>query len=295
VLDARDRKLLGLAPTESPAALVGRRLKVSKVLALSNKTLATLGYHADPNEARATSLEDADFARLGVKVKDLAALSRQADEVVVARTGGGVSLAIGMARVFSGIPGMSTLLSYWYHFAIMFEALFVLTTIDTGTRIGRFLMQEFLARFRPSLGASTSKPGAFLATALVVGGWTAFILSGNIQTIWPMFGVANQLLACTALSIGTTILLRESRRRVYALVTFLPLVFVGTTTVVAAISSIFTLYLPMTKRPELATMGYVNAALTALLLSCLLAILVGSVARWRRALHVRGAAEVAAS
>ncbi len=285
VLDAHDRSLLGLRDGQSPEALAGKRIKLSKALALSNRSLAALGYHADPSEARATSLEDADFVRLGVQVRDLARLQKQADEVVVARTGGGVSLAIGMARVFSGLPGMNTLLSYWYHFAIMFEALFVLTTIDTGTRIGRFLMQDFLGRIRPSWAESTSRPGAVLATALIVGGWTAFILTGNIQTIWPMFGVANQLLACTALCVGTSIVLREAKKRVYALVTVLPLVFVGTTTITAAVHSVLFLYLPLTQNKATRTLGYVNAALTTLLLACLVMVLVGSIARWVKVLR----------
>jgi carbon starvation protein len=118
-----------------------------------------------------------------------------------------------MARVFSGLPGMSTLLAYWYHFAIMFEALFILTTIDTGTRIGRFLVQEFVGRWNEELGKSTSKVGGVLATFAVVAGWEYFILTGSISTIWPMFGIANQLLACTALCVATTIILREAKRR----------------------------------------------------------------------------------
>jgi carbon starvation protein len=292
-LSSHDRGLLGLGMKEAPAALLGKKIKLSKALALSNETLGALGYHVDPKEARATGLEDADFVRLGVNVKDLPSLSRQADEVVVARTGGGVSLAIGMARVFSGIPGMSTLLSYWYHFAIMFEALFVLTTIDTGTRIGRFLMQEFLGRLRASLGASTSKTGAVVSTLVVVAGWTTFILTGNIQTIWPMFGVANQLLACTALAIGTTIILRESARKRYALITLLPLVFVGATTITAALYSIVLLYLPMTQKLETRAMGFINAGLTSLLLSCLLLVLAGSAVKWRKLLLARAEGELA--
>src|SRR6185503_1686871 len=124
-----------------------------------------------------------DFARLGVKVKELPALQRQSDEVVAARTGGGVSLAVGMARVFSGLPGMGTLLSYWYHFAIMFEALFILTTIDTGTRIGRFLVEEFLQRSE-SLRSVPKNVLGIAATAVVVLGWEYFILTGSISTIW---------------------------------------------------------------------------------------------------------------
>src|SRR5262249_356207 len=157
-----------------------------------------------------------DFKRLGIKVKELPALSRSSGEVVAARTGGGVSLAVGMARVFSGLPGMSTLLSYWYHFAIMFEALFILTTIDTRTRIARFVIQEFVGRFSAELGRSTSHAGSFVSTGLIVGGWTYFILTGNISTIWPMFGIANQLLACAALCVGTTIILREGSKKQYA-------------------------------------------------------------------------------
>ena len=191
-------------------------------------------------------------------MKELPGLAETSGEVVAARTGGGVSLAVGMARVFSGLPGMSALLAYWYHFAIMFEALFILTTIDTGTRIGRFLMQEFLARFRPSLGASTSTVGAVTSTGLIVGGWTYFILTGSISTIWPMFGIANQLLACAALCVATTILLKESPRRVHALVTIFPLIFVSVTTIAAGVESVLTLYVPMTRVTVTRTAGLVK-------------------------------------
>jgi carbon starvation protein len=175
---------------------------------------------------------------------------------------------------------MNALLAYWYHFAIMFEALFILTTIDTGTRIGRFLMQEFLGRVDSRLGASTSMAGGVTATLLIVGGWTYFILTGSIATIWPMFGIANQLLACTALSIGTTLLLREAPRRTYALVTFFPLVFVSTTTITAGVESVCTLYWPMTQVDATRTTGLVNAGVTSMLLLCIAMILVGSARRW---------------
>jgi carbon starvation protein len=162
----------------------------------------------------------------------------------------------------------------------MFEALFILTTIDTGTRIGRFLMQELLGRFRPELGASTSVTGAVTSTMIIVGGWTYFILTGTISTIWPMFGIANQLLACTALCVATTILLRESPRRVYALVTVLPLAFVSVTTISAGVESVLTIYLPMTSTSTTRTTGLVNTAVTSLLLACIGTILVGSARRW---------------
>ncbi|MFO0677240.1 MAG: carbon starvation protein A [Polyangiaceae bacterium] len=284
-LTSHDRSLLGVEDGQGPESIRAKRVQASRLLALSNGTLAELGFHVDPLEAHATSLDDADFARLGLTVKELPALSRSAGEVVAARTGGGVSLAVGMARVFSGLPGMQTLLAYWYHFAIMFEALFILTTIDTGTRIGRFLMQEFLGRARPSLGESTSATGAVLATFLVVAGWSYFILTGNITTIWPMFGIANQLLACTALCVGTTIVLREAPKKSYAWVTLAPLTFVGGTTITAGIESIRKLYVPMMAKDATRTTGFVNTCVTSLLLACVFAILFGSAMRWRTLLR----------
>jgi carbon starvation protein len=280
VLSPHDRKLLGLAEDEPASAIAGKKVTLSNALALSNRSLATLGYNVDAEAPRATMLDDADFARLGVRVKELPALQRQSDEVVAARTGGGVSLAVGMARVFSGLPGMGTLLAYWYHFAIMFEALFILTTIDTGTRIGRFLMQEFMGRVSPELGKSTSRTGAFVATSLIVAGWSYFILTGSISTIWPMFGIANQLLACTALCVATTILLREAKRKAYAFITLAPLVFVGTTTITAGIQSVQRIFLPMLDKPATYTTGIVNVAVTSLLLLCVVLVVVGSAIRW---------------
>ncbi len=280
VLTSHDRELLGLKTGQNVTSLAGKKVSLAHALALSNGTLAALDYHVDPAAARATMLEDADFARLGVHVKELPAMQREADEIVAARTGGGVSLAVGMARVFSGLPGMSTLLAYWYHFAIMFEALFILTTIDTGTRIGRFLMQEFMGRLSPELGKSTSKPGAFIATTVIVAGWSYFILTGNISTIWPMFGIANQLLACTALCVGTTIILREGKRKIYALVTLGPLLFVGTTTITAGIQSVRIIFLPLMANEATATLGLVNVVVTLILLVCVTMVIVGSAWRW---------------
>jgi carbon starvation protein len=295
VLSGNDRKLLGLAAGEPIAGIAGKKLPASKVLALSNPALAALGYHVEATSARATTLDDADFARLGLHVKELPALSRTAGEVVAARTGGGVSLAVGMARVFSGLPGMSTLLAYWYHFAIMFEALFILTTIDTGTRIGRFLVQEFMGRVSPELGKSTSRTGAVVATALIVGGWSYFIMTGSISTIWPMFGIANQLLACTALCVATTIILREAKRRAYAFVTLGPLVFVGVTTITAGVKSVGSIYWPMMRDPATHTTGLVNVVVTSTLLVCVGMIIIGSALRWLAIVRGPVTAEVAAA
>jgi carbon starvation protein len=279
-LTGHDRRLLGLSPGESITTLAATALPASRLLALSNPTLAALDYEVDPAKKHATTLSDADFARLGIHVKELPALSKSAGEVVAARTGGGVSLAVGMARVFSGLPGMSTLLAYWYHFAIMFEALFILTTIDTGTRIGRFLMQEFMGRFNAELGRSTNQVGSFAATALIVAGWTYFILTGNISTIWPMFGIANQLLACAALCVGTTIILREAPKKIYAWITIGPLCFVGVTTITAGVQSVLRIYHPMSQVPATRVTGLVNMTMTTVLLVGVAFVIVGSVRQW---------------
>jgi carbon starvation protein len=280
VLSERDRSLLGLAAGAQLSSIATQTRPASKLLALSNPTLAALGYDVDPKGSHATTLGDADFARLGIHVKELPALSKSADEVVVARTGGGVSLAVGMARVLGGLPGMSTLLAYWYHFAIMFEALFILTTIDTGTRIGRFLMQEFLGRFNENLGKSNSHSGALVATSLIVAGWTYFILTGSISTIWPMFGIANQLLACAALCVATTIILREAPRKHYAWITLAPLAFVATTTITAGVQSVRLIYYPMTQVAESRTTGVVNLLVTSVLLVGVTFVIAGSLRRW---------------
>ena len=125
-------------------------------------------------------------------------------------------------------------MKYWYHFAIMFEALFILTTIDAGTRIARFLLQEMLGKVHPQIRANRlAWPGAILATAAVTAGWGILVYTGSIDTIWPMFGIANQLLAVVALSVVTTLLVNTGRGR-YAWVTLLPMLFVLSTTMTAA-------------------------------------------------------------
>src|SRR5919199_1301190 len=163
------------------------------------------------------------------------------------RTGGAVTLALGIAKIFDRFPGLAGLMKYWYHFAIMFEALFILTTIDTGTRVARFLVGEFLGRFYRRLEEPTWMPGAFLTTALVVAGWAAFIWSGSISTIWPMFGIANQLLAAVALCVATTVIVNSGKAR-YAFVTIVPLAFVGTTTLVAGWKSITDNFWPLAQK-----------------------------------------------
>ena len=291
-LTPHDRAALGLQGSAHLDALAGRELKLSQVLRLSNGALAAAGYHVDPSAPHADELPAADFARLGVKVEDLPTLSAASDEVVAARTGGAVSLAVGMARVFAGLPGMRGLLAYWYHFAIMFEALFILTTIDTGTRVGRFLVQEAVGRVWPRFGDSAWLPGALVTSALIVMAFSYFILTGSIATIWPMFGIANQLLAAVALVIGTTIILRQAARPRYALVTLLPLVFVGGTTLTAGVRALAEIYLPLARSADAAQArnGVVQSSITAVLIACVAVIVVASARQWLHILRERRAA-----
>jgi carbon starvation protein len=226
------------------------------------------------------------FAQLGMSIVNLPELERQVGESVAGRTGGAVSLAVGMAQIFSALPGMKGLMAYWYHFAIMFEALFILTTIDTGTRVARFLVQEFLGRFYKPLERADWMPGTVVASALVCMAWAYFILTGSISQIWPMFGVANQLLAAIALAVGTTILINAGKAR-YAWVTIAPLSFVGTTTLVAGWKNITDNFLPMTKDPALVFQGYLDAALTAIIMVCAVIVFANSIWRWFQVLTGR--------
>jgi carbon starvation protein len=195
------------------------------------------------------------------------------------RTGGAVTLALGIAKIFAGIPGLGGLMKYWYHFAIMFEALFILTTIDTGTRVARFLVGEFGGRFYKKLEEPNWLPGSVITSLLVVAGWAAFIWSGSISTIWPMFGVANQLLAAVALCVATTILINSGKAK-YAWVTLVPLSFVSTTTLVAGFKSITDIFWPLAQKPETSLQGLINTSLTAIIMVAAVVIMFDSIRRW---------------
>ena len=197
------------------------------------------------------------------------------------RTGGAVTLALGIAKIFDGIPGLGGLMKYWYHFAIMFEALFILTTIDTGTRVARFLVGEFGGRFYRKLEEPNWLPGAVITSVLVVAAWAAFIWSGSISTIWPMFGIANQLLAAVALCVATTMVINSGKAK-YAWVTIVPLAFVGTTTLVAGYKSITDIFWPLARKPETNVQGLINTSLTAIIMFAAVVIMIDSIRRWVR-------------
>ena len=184
-----------------------------------------------------TTLSFDQLAAMGFPVDRVMELSAMVQVNIVGRPGGAVSLAVGMASIFSSLPGMSGLMPYWYNFALMFEALFILTTVDTGTRVARFLVQEMGGVVYKPLKRQGWYPGIFISSLFVVGCWAFLIFTGTIKTIWPMFGVANQLLAAIALGVGTTIIIKESTLR-YSMITFIPMLFMFTTTLTAAIELI---------------------------------------------------------
>ena len=208
-------------------------------------------------------------------------IERLVGETVVGRTGGAVSLAVGMAQIFSALPGMNGLLAYWYHFAIMFEALFILTTIDSGTRVGRFLLQEFMGRvYKPAAQPDNYVAGA-LATAIMVFSWGYFIYTGQINTIWPMFGVANQLLASVALAVCTSILINQGRAK-YSWVTIGPLLFLGTNTLYGGYLNITTNYYPLAVGANAArhSEGWVLTICTSIMMVLAVIVLSAAVQKW---------------
>jgi carbon starvation protein len=221
---------------------------------------------------------------MGFTETNIAQLSDEVGEKIIGRTGGGVSLGVGMAYIFSSLPGMKSLMSYWYHFAIMFEALFILTTIDAGTRIGRFILQESLGKVYKPFQKTTWLPGNLLTSGLIVFAWAYFIYSGSVSTIWPMFGTANQLLATIALVIGTSYIINRGRAR-YAWITILPMLFVGVTTLVAAFLNIQNIYIPQVKVGESLVPGVINLVMTVLVIICLFIVLLNSVPKWIRAVR----------
>lgn len=209
---------------------------VSLMALIAATSLPTADYFA------INSLPDV-FDKLNLVPKDLGMLETLVSEKLAGRPGGSVSLAVGMTYVFHKLPGASTLMSYWYHFCIMFEALFILTTIDSGTRIGRYLLQDLFGKMYKPLANRHSRFNLIFFSALMSLTWGALLYSGNISTIWPLFGVANQSLAAIAFAIGTTVLLEMGKKK-YTPITIIPMIFISIITTTASFENVFGNYIP---------------------------------------------------
>jgi carbon starvation protein len=225
---------------------------------------------------------------------DMAALaSGIGEKTMVGRAGGAPTFALGMAQMLSGVLNSRAAMAVWYHFAIMFEALFILTTIDAGTRVGRFLVQDLLGLVWRPLGDTRSLAGNIGATALFVGAWGWFLYQGvvdplgGINSLWPIFGVANQLLAVIALALGTTVLIKMGKAR-YLWVTLLPLAWLLAVTMTAGWMKIFSAdprlgFLSAANTassPRQAVNAHVDAAVTAAFLILVAVIVLANARVW---------------
>jgi carbon starvation protein len=228
-----------------------------------------------------TMLSADALAATGFPVSRIQELSRLVEVNVEGRPGGAVSLAVGMASIFAALPGMAGLMAYWYQFALLFEALFILTTIDTGTRVARYLIQEMGGRVYEPLRRFNWWPGVLVSSGAVVGAWGYLISTGSISTIWPMFGAANQLLGTLALCIGTTVLIKMKKPQ-FLWITAAPMVFVGAITLTGSYE-MFVLFLGKAK--SLGDTGqalafYLDAALVGVVALLAIVVLADSVRQW---------------
>ena len=218
------------------------------------------------------------YQTLGMTPVHLPELAQQVGEQVQGRPGGAVSLAVGMAYIFSSVPFMKGMMAYWYHFAIMFEAVFILTAVDTGTRVGRYMLQEMLAKVVPKFGERGWKPGIAITSFLFTFAWGYLVYTGDITTIWPLFGMSNQLLATSGLIIGTTMLIRLGKAK-YAWVTAAPGIFMIPVTMTAGYQNITKNYLPK---------GLTLLAVLSVVLMVLMAIVfVSAFLKWYELLRVK--------
>jgi len=231
-----------------------------------------------PADYFAINAAPAAFEKLGMAVVNLPELSREVGEQVQGRPGGAVSLAVGMAYIFSAIPAMKGLMSYWYHFAIMFEAVFILTAVDTGTRVGRFFLQEMVGKVIPKFNEKRWWPGIIITSFVFTFTWGYLVYTGDIATIWPLFGMSNQLLASCALIIGTTIIIRLGKAR-YAWITAVPGLFMTFVTMIAGYQNIVGNYLPKKL--------YLLSTLSVIIMVLMVIVFIGAFRKWYELLHIK--------
>ncbi len=223
-----------------------------------------------PGDYFAINASPAVFAKLGIGITHLNELSTAVGEQLAGRPGGAVSLAVGMAQIFGAIPFMKGLMGYWYHFAIMFEAVFILTAVDAGTRVGRFFLQEMIGNFIPRFNDKRWWPGVVFTSILFTSSWGYLVCTGDISTIWPLFGMSNQLLAAVGLIIGTVMLIRMNKAK-YVWMTAVPGFGLVCMTVWAGYLQITNVYLPQ---------GKIMLAVMAIIVLCLMTfVIIGAIKR----------------
>ncbi|MDX9746583.1 MAG: carbon starvation protein A [Syntrophales bacterium] len=221
--------------TEIPLISYGAMLTESFVAVMSLLAAVTLM----PGDYYAINTPPEIFQKLNTQIVDLPVLNQLIGLDVAHRPGGAISLAVGMSHIFANISeGLRHTMKYWFQFIIMFEALFILTTIDAGTRVARYILQDVLGYVYKPLSRKDWMPGTVVTSALVSMAWGYLLYTGDISSIWPMFGATNQTLSALALAIGTTIILRIGRKKVYALITLIPCFLITVTTFAAGVMNI---------------------------------------------------------
>src|SRR5437660_2406814 len=267
---------------ETDARFIGYGAMVAESLVGVLALIAACSMH--PGDYFAINTTPEIFSKLGLTTVNLDMFSREVGEKLAGRTGGAVSLAVGMAQIFRGLPGMDRLMGYWYHYAIMFEALFILTTVDTGTRVARYVVQELMGKVHKSFGNNAWLPGNLITSSVVVLGWGYLIYTGNISTLWPLFGTGNQLLATIALAVTTTFLMTTAKQK-YSWITDIWSSVVGDTTITAGVLSIKNIFWPLTEKPGKVFTGYLDSILMAIFIAGVVLVMIDALRRWYQVLR----------
>jgi carbon starvation protein len=216
------------------------------------------------------------FKTLGMDVVNLPELSREIGLDLEGRTGGAVTLAVGMTYIFTGIPWFAKLSAYFFQFVVMFEAVFILTAIDAGTRVSRYLIQDFFGEFYKPLKKTDWLPGSIIASALACFMWGYLLYSGDIGSIWALFGVSNQMMASIGLIIGGTVILKVADKRRYMLTCLVPLAYLFVTVNYAGYWMVKNVYL----NPDNPGYNMLNAVLSVIMLILGVIIMVAAIKKW---------------